>query len=162
MKAIYPGSFDPFTLGHLNILERATRLFDQIDVVIAINKSKTAMFSPEERYQIARLSTLHLDQAVRVVHYAGIIADYIKENHMDVIIRGIRGSTDLDYEIKLEQYNQKACFAETVYLTPTTQHLNTSSTLVKMFLQTQRIELAHEYLTENAMRYIQDVLGRRS
>ncbi|WP_282941342.1 pantetheine-phosphate adenylyltransferase [Paenibacillus sp. RC67] len=161
MRAIYPGSFDPFTLGHLNILERATRLFEQIDVVIASNKSKSHMFSPEERYRIARLSTIHLNQAVRVVHYSGIIADYIKEHHIDVIIRGIRGSTDLDYEIKLEQYNQKACLAETVYLTPTTQHLNTSSTLVKMFLQTQRIELASAYMTDNALNYIQTVLESR-
>ncbi|MCS7458660.1 pantetheine-phosphate adenylyltransferase [Paenibacillus doosanensis] len=158
MKAIYPGSFDPFTLGHLNILERAARLFDHIDVVVASNRSKNYMFSAEERYEIIRLSTDHLQQSLSVVQYPGIIADYIQENHIDAIIRGIRGSTDLDYEIKLEQYNRKACLAETVYLTPTTKHLNTSSTLVKMFLQSKKLDLAAEYLTDNAHAYIGSLL----
>lgn len=158
MRAIYPGSFDPFTLGHLNILERATRLFEHIDVVVAGNKAKTYMFTPEERCEIIRLSTLHVSETIHIVHHPGVIADYIAEHSIDVIIRGIRGSTDLDYEIKLEQYNRKACLAETVYLTPTTKHLNTSSTLVKMFLQTQKIDLAAEYLTENAQTYIHSLL----
>ncbi|MFE5320079.1 pantetheine-phosphate adenylyltransferase [Paenibacillus sp. NPDC056579] len=159
MRAIYPGSFDPFTLGHLNILERATRLFEHIDVVVAGNSSKTYLFTPEQRCEIIRLSTLHVSQSVSIVHHGGVIADYIAERSIDVIIRGIRGSTDLDYEIKLEQYNRKACLAETVYLTPTTKHLNTSSTLVKMFLQTKKYELAAEYLTEHAQEYIQSLLS---
>jgi len=161
LRAVYPGSFDPFTLGHLNILERATRMFRHIDVVVAGNKAKTYMFTPEQRCEIIRLSTLHISQSISIVHHSGVTADYISERSIDVIIRGIRGSTDLDYEIKLEQYNRKACLAETVYFTPTTQHLNTSSTLVKMFLQTKKLDLAAEYLTENAQAYIQSVLANK-
>jgi len=157
MRAIYPGSFDPFTLGHLNILERAVRLFDHIDIVVAGNRSKQYMFTADQRYRIVQLSTEHITNSISVVSFPGIVADYIKDNKIDVIIRGIRGSSDLDYEIKLEQYNRKACFAETIYLTPGTEHLNTSSTLVRMFLQTKKPELAAEYVTPNALDYIMQV-----
>ncbi|UUZ79577.1 pantetheine-phosphate adenylyltransferase [Paenibacillus sp. P26] len=157
MKAIYPGSFDPFTLGHLNILERGVRLFEHVDVVVARNPAKTSMFTPEQRHQIIMLSTEHLADSIRVIEYPGVVADYITENQIDVIIRGIRGSTDLDYEIKLEQYNRKACNAETIYLTPETEHLNTSSTLVNMFLKTRKIELASEYMAPKAMSYMRSL-----
>lgn len=157
MRAVYPGSFDPFTLGHLNILERAIRMFDRIDIVVASNQSKKYMFTPDQRYRIVQLSTEHLGPSISVIPYPDIVADYIMDNKIDVILRGIRGSSDLDYEIKLEQYNRKACFAETIYLTPGTEHLNTSSTLVRMFLHTNKTELASEYVTENAMEYIKSL-----
>jgi len=113
MKEVYPGSFDPFTLGHLNILERAAALFDSITVVVAKNNQKKYMFTPEQRFNIARLSTVHIKN-VNVINYSGVVADFVNDESIDVIIRGIRGSTDLDHEIKLEQYNSKVCKAETI------------------------------------------------
>jgi pantetheine-phosphate adenylyltransferase len=161
MKAIYPGSFDPFTLGHLNILERALKLFDHIAIVVADNSTKKYMFTPEQRFEIVRASIAHLNEPITVIHYPGIVADFINEHSIDAIIRGIRGSTDVDYEIKLEQYNRMACRAETVYLTTGTEYLNTSSTLVKMFLQTNKIELASEFMREEALEYIQFILSNK-
>jgi len=157
MRAIYPGSFDPFTLGHLNILERALKLFGHIDIVIANNNSKDNMFTTEQRLQIVALSVAHLKTSVSIISCSGLISDYINEQKIEAIIRGIRGSTDLDYEIKLEQYNSKASHAETIYLTPQTEHLNTSSTLVRMFLETHRINLAAEYMRSEALNYIESI-----
>lgn len=161
MRAIYPGSFDPFTLGHLNILERATRMFDQIDIVLANNSAKSYYFTSEQRITIVNKSIEDLlsqtNTDIRILLYDGIIADYINEQQIHVILRGIRGSTDLDYEIRLEQYNQKASCAETIYLTPQTEHLNTSSSLVKMFLQSGKLNLASDYLSPHALSYIQSL-----
>lgn len=158
MKAVYPGSFDPFTLGHLNILERATKIFDFITVVIAKNNQKKYMFTPEQRYNIALLSTAHLKN-VCVVNYSGIVADFANDEKTDVIIRGIRGSTDLDHEIKLEQYNSKVCTAETIYLTPKTEYLNTSSTLVRMFIESKKLDYVSNHISQEALEYIKSLFS---
>lgn len=157
MKAVYPGSFDPFTLGHLNILERATKIFDSVTVVIAQNSQKNHMFSAEQRCKIVLLSTNHLKN-VKIIQHNGIVADFVNDENIDVIIRGIRGSTDLDHEIKLEQYNSKICTAETVYLTPKTDHLNTSSTLVRMFIESKQVNHLSNYVSKEAIEYIKSLI----
>ncbi|MFD1176626.1 pantetheine-phosphate adenylyltransferase [Paenibacillus puldeungensis] len=154
MKAIYPGSFDPFTLGHLGILERAAKLFDHIDVVIANNRSKKYMFNPEQRLNIAKMSVAHLGEAIRVKCYSGLVVDYIRDEQIDMIIRGIRGSADLDYEIKLEHFNSLASNAGTVYFTPKTEQMSTSSSLVRMFIDTHNMHLISNYMVPEAVEYI--------
>jgi pantetheine-phosphate adenylyltransferase len=158
MKAIYPGSFNPMTRGHANILQRALTLFDEIVVMVANNPEKTYMFSLEQRLALVRhtLSSLHIapGKSVIIESTAGIVADYVNEHGIQAIIRGIRNGADLDYEFQLEQYNQHVSNAETIYLSPYTEHLNTSSTLVRMFLQSGKHEKSESYLAPDAYAYI--------
>lgn len=158
MKAIYPGSFDPITLGHLNIIERALKIFDEVIILVANNESKKHMFSFEERKNIVTESIndiqLPEEKQLYVIGTTGLVSDSAKVLNADAIIRGVRNSTDLDYEIKLEQYTRNTCDAETIYLSPYTEHLNTSSSLVRMFLQTNKTDTIDKYLSKNAIEYI--------
>lgn len=158
MKAIYPGSFDPITLGHLNIIERALKIFDEVIVVVANNDSKKHMFSFDERKRIIEESISDIqipeNKQLYIIGTTGIVSDAVKEFNADAIIRGVRNATDLDYEIKLEQYTRNTCDAETVYLSPYTEHLNTSSSLVRMFLQTNKTNTIDKYLSKSAIKYI--------
>lgn len=158
MKAIYPGSFDPITLGHLNIIERALKIFDEVIVVVANNDSKKHMFSFDERKRIIEESISDIqipeNKQLYIIGTTGIVSDSVKEFNADAIIRGVRNATDLDYEIKLEQYTRNTCDAETVYLSPYTEHLNTSSSLVRMFLQTNKTNTIDKYLSKSAIKYI--------
>lgn len=159
MKAIYPGSFNPMTLGHANILERALTLFDEVTIIVANNPAKHYAFSLEERINLVNLtvSDLFLPAGKKVIVDStdGIVADYINHHEIHAIIRGIRNATDLDYEFQLEQFNQSTTHAETIYLSPYTEHLNTSSTLVRMFLETKKLENAKKFLSPSAFLKIQ-------
>lgn len=160
MKAIYPGSFDPITLGHLNIIERALKIFDEVVIVVANNPSKGYMFDFHDRGKIVRDSIASINvptnKKLTVAYTKYLVSDVAENLKADAIIRGIRNATDLDYEIKLEMYNRSACSAETVYLSPYTEHLNTSSSLVRMFLQTGKLDLASKYITEDALKFIKE------
>jgi|AntRauTorcE11897_2_1112592.scaffolds.fasta_scaffold00294_10 pantetheine-phosphate adenylyltransferase len=164
--AAYPGSFDPFTLGHMDILQRASKLFETVYVVVAHNANKSHLFSGDQRLEIVERSVTHLrdhyrmpeEADIRVRLHTGITSDFLDEHNVDVVIRGIRNATDLDHEIKLEQYLRRTSTAETVYLTPRTRNLNTSSTLVRMFLQTGKFEEAGRYMSTEAQKYIVDTL----
>jgi pantetheine-phosphate adenylyltransferase len=103
MKAIYAGSFDPITLGHLSVIERAFKLFENVHIVIANNRSKKHHFSLEQRTELVKASVggEYLNQ-VTIVPFEGIVANYINAHQIDVVIRGIRNVTDLDYELQLE------------------------------------------------------------
>ena len=105
MKAVYPGSFDPVTYGHLDIIERAAAIFDELTVSVLNNKAKTALFSVEERVKILKEATKDMTN-VTVVSFSGMMADYAKENGITVSVRGIRNSNDLDAELVQSQYNR--------------------------------------------------------
>lgn len=162
MKAIYPGSFDPITLGHLDIIGRSLKIFDEVIVVVANNESKNHLFTFKQRKEIIDKSLEDLfvpeGKKLRVIGTDGIVSELANSLKADAIIRGIRNATDLDYEIRLEQYNRNTCNAETVYLSPSTEHLNTSSSLVRMFLQTGKSYLIDEYVSQNSIDYIKDIL----
>ena len=103
-KAIFAGSFDPPTYGHLNIIERAHNIFDEIDVVIAFNRSKKSMFSPEERFSmLAQLTAQYKNVSVHL--WDKLIVDYAKKAGASVLLRGIRNSTDFAYEFDLSLMN---------------------------------------------------------
>ena len=157
--AIYPGSFNPMTLGHANILQRALTLFDEVVVMIANNPKKEYEFTLHDRIEIVERTVHDIaipeGKKIRIGHTEGIVADYINAEHIQAIIRGIRNATDLDYEFQLEQYNQHATSAETIYLSPYTEHLNTSSTLVRMFCQSGKLKQAEKFLSPSAFEYIQ-------
>lgn len=103
-KAVFPGSFDPPTLGHLNLIERASLIFDEIDVVVAVNPEKKYLFSAEERVDMLSELTENFKN-VHIHVWNALIVDYAKENGASVLLRGIRNATDFAYEFELSMIN---------------------------------------------------------
>lgn len=129
--AICPGSFDPITLGHLDIIRRAAQLFDKLIVLVADNPAKTTLFSAEERLSFIKENILELPN-VEVETYCGLIADYARSNHAIAIVRGLRAMTDFEYEFQMALTNKKLYpEGETVFLTTRAENLYLSSSLVK-------------------------------
>ncbi len=130
--AIYPGSFDPMTLGHLDVIERAAEMFDTLTVSVLNNKAKSPLFSTEERVKILREATSHLDN-VQVDSFSGLVIDYCHEKGVHVVIRGLRAITDFEYELQMAQTNRKLSHGEvdTVFLTTSLEYAYLSSSSVK-------------------------------
>lgn len=131
-KALYAGSFDPVTMGHLDIIRRAAKLCDELVVGVIRNPQKSSMFTEEERIEMIKLSTSDLPN-VRVDAFSGLLADYVNFNDFDIVIRGLRGATDFDSEIQMAQlhsilYNGKV---ETVFLMTSPEYSFISSSMVK-------------------------------
>ena len=130
-KAIYPGSFDPVTLGHLDIIRRSASLVDHLIVGVLNNSTKTPLFSVEERVNMLREVTKDLSN-VEVLSFSGLLVDFAAEHNVSVIIRGLRAVTDFEYELQMAQTNHKlASDVETVFLTTNLQYSYLSSTTVK-------------------------------
>ncbi len=130
--AIYPGSFDPMTLGHLDVIERAAEMFDTLTVSVLNNKAKSPLFSTEERVKILQEATSHLDN-VQVDSFSGLVIDYCHEKGVHVVIRGLRAITDFEYELQMAQTNRKLSHGEvdTVFLTTSLEYAYLSSSSVK-------------------------------
>ena len=129
--AVCPGSFDPITLGHLDIIRRAATLFDQVIVLVVINPSKTPSFTPEERVEMIRKSVEGMPN-VKVDAYCGLLIDYVREKGAVAIVKGLRAVSDFEYEFQMALTNKKMLpYAETVFLTTSTQNMYLSSSLVK-------------------------------
>jgi pantetheine-phosphate adenylyltransferase len=122
-RAIFPGSFDPPTLGHLNIIERAAALFDELVVVAAENPGKKYLFSPEER--VAMLEKLvERSSNISVVSWNGLIGEFMKQRDIRILVRGIRGASDLSYEFELSMWNKAlAPKIETIFMTTDPRYL---------------------------------------
>ena len=129
--AICPGSFDPVTYGHLDIIRRASQMFDRVVVVVMTNASKAPLFSKEERLELLRRATLGLSN-VEVDSYGGLLAEYARTRGATVIVKGLRAMSDFEYEFQMALTNRKLYpGAETVFLTTTAEHMYLSSSLVK-------------------------------
>lgn len=132
MKSVlYPGSFDPFTNGHLDLVERASRLFDRVIVAVAFNMEKKAMFSPSERRELIIESCRHLAN-VEVVTFDGLVVDAITSFKAQAILRGLRAFSDFEFELQMALMNRSlrnGC--ETIFMTPTTNNSFVSSHMVK-------------------------------
>ncbi len=130
IRAIYPGSFDPVTNGHLDIIHRASRLFEKVIVLVIINPDKTPLFTSEERVEMIRRS-IDLPN-VEVDSYRGLLADYVKRSGATVIVKGLRAVTDFEYEFQMALINKKlAPFAETMFLTTDASNMYLSSSVVR-------------------------------
>jgi len=130
--AIYPGSFDPMTFGHIDIIERSARLFDNVIVAILINAQKAPLFSVDERIEIMREILKPRFQHVEVAVFHGLLVDYAKERKAQVIVRGIRAVTDYEYEFQMALMNRRLNPSiETVFMMPAEQYSYLSSRLVK-------------------------------
>ena len=129
--AVYPGSFDPATYGHLDVIRRAAVSFDKVIVGVLHNSSKSPLFSVEERVNILEKATLDIPN-VEVKPFEGLSVNFARENHAQVIIRGLRAVTDFEYELQMAQTNHKLePSVETVFLTTSLEYSYLSSTIVK-------------------------------
>lgn len=131
--AIYPGSFDPVTYGHLEIISRASKLFDKLVVLVSVNPSKPSAFSIEERKQLLEevVKTEGLTN-VEIDSHEGLLIDYFNKRNADVIVKGLRALSDFEYEFQMAQANRKLCYkAETIFLTAKSENTYLSSSMVK-------------------------------
>ena len=131
-KALYTGSFDPLTMGHMDIITRAAKLYDELVIGVGINPSKESMFTLEEREDMLR-ETFKDFGNVSVDHFSGLLADYVNRNNFNVVVRGLRSTTDFDYEIQMAQMNDRLFndTVETVFLMTDPQYSYISSSVVK-------------------------------
>ena len=130
-KAIYPGTFDPITNGHVDICERAAKLFDKIVIAIASSEKKSPMFSLEKRIKLAQQALSHLDN-VEVQGFNILLTNFAKEQNANIILRGIRSVSDFEYEFQLAYMNRKLSDnVETVFLTPSENLTYVSSSLIR-------------------------------
>ena len=129
--AVYPGSFDPLTNGHVDIIERGARLFDRIIIGVLVNTEKSALFPVEERVAIAR-EVFHDQANVEVDTFDGLLVDYVRRSGANVIVRGLRAISDFEYELQMALMNRRLNpDAETVFMMPAEQYTYLSSRLVK-------------------------------
>jgi pantetheine-phosphate adenylyltransferase len=130
-KAIYPGSFDPVTLGHLDIIERSSKLVDHLIVGVLNNNAKTPLFSVDERVNMLKEVTSHLPN-VEVMSFSGLLVEFAKEHKVNAIIRGLRAVTDFEYELAMSQTNKVAApEIDTVFLNTSLEYAYLSSSIVK-------------------------------
>ena len=131
LRAVYPGSFDPVTNGHLDVIERASRLYDEVIVAIAHNEVKAGLFSFEERVALLKEAVEHHPN-VHVTQFEGLLVQYAAEVQARVIIRGLRAVSDFEYEFQMALMNRKlAGDVETMFLMPKEEYSYVSSRLVK-------------------------------
>lgn len=130
-RAIYPGSFDPLTVGHLDILDRSLPLFDEITIVVAGTGQKQPLFSVEERVEIIRETVSDRPQ-VKVDQWSGLIMDYAKDNGVKAVLRGLRAASDFEYEFMMASMNKKLnSDVETVFMMTSQDLYFVSSTMIK-------------------------------
>lgn len=130
--AIYPGSFDPVTYGHLDVIKRASKIFDELTVSVLNNKVKTSLFSVEERVNILQEALKDVPN-VKVESFSGLLVDYAKSRNVHVVLRGLRAITDFEYELQNAQTNVKLSNGEldTIFLTTSLEYAYLSSSSVK-------------------------------
>ncbi len=129
--AIYPGSFDPVTYGHVDVIKRATKIFDNLVVAVAHNLEKNPLFSVEERLEMFK-ATLKDIRGVELDSFKGLLVDYAQRRKARVIIRGLRALSDFEYEFQMALTNRKICdHVETLFLMPSEQYSYLSSRMIK-------------------------------
>ena len=129
-RVVCPGSFDPITFGHLDIIERASSLFDEVVVAVLVNQTKKTLFSVEERIAMIKEVTNSYPN-VKVDSWSGLLVDYCKKNEIPMIVKGLRAVTDFDYELQMSQINLQLQGVETLFMSTAPAHSFLSSSLIK-------------------------------
>ncbi len=132
-RAIYPGSFDPVTLGHLDIIKRSSCMFDEVIIGVLNNSQKTPLFSIEERVSMIKEVTKDISN-VRVQGFSGLLIDFARDTNTSVIVRGLRAVTDFEYELQMAQSNRQVTKdVDTIFLTTSIEYAYLSSSIVKEY-----------------------------
>jgi pantetheine-phosphate adenylyltransferase len=129
-RAVCPGSFDPVTNGHIDIVQRASALFDEVVVAVGVNKSKNRLFTPEERIEMLREACAGFAN-VRVDGFTGLLTDFCAQNGIQAIVKGLRAVSDFDYELQMAQMNASLTDVETVFVPTSPEYSFLASSLVK-------------------------------
>ncbi len=130
-RAVYPGTFDPLTLGHEDVVKRAAKLFDEVILAIAESTAKRPLFSIDERVQMAT-ELLEPIANITVVRFGGLLTEFLKQQGADVILRGLRAVSDFEYEFQMAGMNRKLLpRVETVFMTPSDNYMFVSATIVR-------------------------------
>ena len=129
-RAVCPGSFDPVTNGHLDVIERVSPLFDEIVVAVGVNQSKNRLFEPQERIEMIREATAALGN-ITVDTFSGLLVDFCKARDIRVIVKGLRAVSDFDYELQMGQMNHSLAGVETLFIPTNPLYSFLSSSLVK-------------------------------
>ena len=130
-RAVYPGSFDPVTLGHIDIIERAAEIVDELIVGVLVNKGKNPLFSVQERVNMLQIVTKDIPN-IRVESFDGLLVDFLKLKDAEFVIRGLRAITDFDYELQMAQTNRiMSPDTDTIFLTTNLKYAYLNSTTVK-------------------------------
>ena len=153
--AVYPGSFDPVTYGHIDIIERSAKVFDKLIIAVLVNSAKKPMFTIEEKVDMIRKVTSHLDN-VEVMSFSGLLVDFAKQHNASVSVRGLRAVTDFEYEIQIAQTNAKLNKdLDTMFFTTSIEYSYVSSTIVK------EIASYHGDVSEMVPPYVQECLEKK-
>ena len=129
-RCVCPGSFDPVTLGHLDVIGRASRLYDEVTVAVLVNDAKSGLFDVEERMTMMRDVTAELGN-VTVDSFRGLLVDYCRVREVPVVVKGLRAVTDFDYELSMSQMNHRLSGVETLFVATNPSYSYLSSSLVK-------------------------------
>ncbi|HUT11995.1 MAG TPA: pantetheine-phosphate adenylyltransferase [Thermoguttaceae bacterium] len=149
--AVYPGSFDPITLGHLNVIERASKLFDRLIVGIGINIEKSTMFEPEERKELIRGATAHLEN-IEIRSFSGLAVEFVKQCGARVMVRGVRPITDIPAELTMMMANRRlAPEVETLFMIADGELAHVSSSLIKQIAPLADDEKLSAFLPGNVV-----------
>jgi pantetheine-phosphate adenylyltransferase len=158
-RAVCPGSFDPPTNGHLDVISRASALFDEVVVAVLVNKSKKSMFSVDERMaMLAEIAAPYPN--VRVGSFHGLLVDYCRDNDIRAIVKGLRAVTDFDYELQMAQMNQRLSGVDTLFMSTSPDYSFVSSSLIKE-VATYGGDVAH-LLPESVHRRLLERIAERS
>ncbi|HBT77817.1 MAG TPA: pantetheine-phosphate adenylyltransferase [Planctomycetaceae bacterium] len=159
--AVYPGSFDPFTLGHLNVVERASRLFDRLIVAIGINREKQPWFPAERRAEQVRRSTAHLPN-ITVEIYEGLTVRFVQQCGAKIMVRGVRPITDIPAELTMMMANrQLAPDVETLFMVADGELAHVSSSLIKEIASVADEATLRSFLPESVVRAVVDSMEKR-
>jgi pantetheine-phosphate adenylyltransferase len=129
-RVVCPGSFDPITNGHLDIIERASSLFDEVVIAVLVNQTKSSLFSVDERIEMIKEVSAKYKN-VRVDSWSGLLVDFCKANQISIIVKGLRAVSDFDYELQMSQVNLQLQGVETLFMATAPAHSFLSSSLVK-------------------------------
>ncbi|MGN6244004.1 MAG: pantetheine-phosphate adenylyltransferase [Motilibacteraceae bacterium] len=129
-RCVCPGSFDPPTNGHLDVIARASDLYDEVTVAVLVNKSKQGLFTVEERMEMLRESSAHLGNIVVESHH-GLLVDFCRQRDIPAIVKGLRAVSDFDYELQMAQMNHRLTGVETLFVATNADYSFLSSSLVK-------------------------------
>ena len=152
--AVFPGSFDPVTTGHVDLIRRASRMFDRLVVGVLVNSAKQPLFSKEERVAMLREITANQDN-IEVSSFEGLLVDFVKEQHADAIVRGLRTPGDFEYELPLAQANHKLSVqADTIFLASAPEYSYISSSAVRELIRYQADMSG--YVPETVLRYMRE------